>query len=296
MSIVLVNNNTPVDQPSGTSVVVTIVAPTNGNDLVACIGTSNSALNSITSIVQTGATWNKVAQVTDGANSTSEIWIALNVAGAGTSVTINFSGTFEGLAWVGEYSGLAQIAATDKTATNTDNGTGTVDSGTTSTTTNVNELWIACLVAFDRGGGFNETPTNGFSSTSSLTGSNISIEVCTKIVSTVGTANTSDVDSGEGSSSGVIATFLPLPVAVIPLKQNKGQVQQLQAGDFVSSWSVQTASSDCADNVNGLIQEARISNSNQTVDSFYSAIVVADYEIKSGDVIELQTDALLEII
>lgn len=215
MAFSLVNNNVPKTGSAVTSLAVTITAPTNGNALVACIATSGTSTGRVTSISQTGATWNKVVEVANSNvnGNTSEIWVALNVSGAGTTVTINLAASLIAIGWVGEYSGLASSSATDKTATNTGNSS-TVDSGTTASTTQASELVVASLAIHDLASGLNAAPSNGFTSENQTSQTSLSWEVCDKIVSSTGTQNTSDGDVSSGQWSGVIATFVgPVVVA-----------------------------------------------------------------------------------
>ena len=197
---------------SGTGITTTCVAtlgssPTNGNFLVAVIGTSKTSTSPVTSITQTGATWVQAVS-TDNANGVSmDIWYAENVSGAGTTVTANLSGTLNSSMIVAEYSGIKTSGSIDQTASNTDTSVN-ADSGTTASTSQRNELWVSGL-ALVVGGLSWQSPTNGFTNVSPLI-STISIVLEQKIVSTAGTANTSNITTVQSAPSyeaGCMATF-----------------------------------------------------------------------------------------
>src|SRR5262249_36495756 len=67
--------------PNGTvtSLAVTVAAPANGNTMIAVISVRASALNQVTSISQTGATWSRASQAANSSGTTTEIWYASNV-------------------------------------------------------------------------------------------------------------------------------------------------------------------------------------------------------------------------
>lgn len=130
---------------SGTSVVVTLGAtPSDGNFLVASIGTSATSSGQVSSISQTGATWVKAIDVANGSGSEGEIWYAENVSGAGTGVTINFGASSTLGVIVVEYSGIAKSSSFDVSASSVGTlSVGNPFSGTTVTTNQSEELWFA---------------------------------------------------------------------------------------------------------------------------------------------------------
>lgn len=92
------------------------LAPTQGNTLVCMLATSLRGANSITQI---GVTWTK-ALTNNAFNQYCEIWLGAVGAGAGTGVTINFTGNST------QHAIINEIAASLTTAT-----LQTTDSGTT---------------------------------------------------------------------------------------------------------------------------------------------------------------------
>ena len=60
-----------------------------GNTMIAIISTRGTAAGMVTGITQTGSTWSRVTQATNTNGTTTEIWYAPDVAGGGTTVTIN---------------------------------------------------------------------------------------------------------------------------------------------------------------------------------------------------------------
>src|SRR5690349_21227940 len=125
-------SSTPVHEgtgawSSGTSFSVTITAPTNGNCLVLFYCSATIGVT-ISNISQTGATW--VQGKGSNTDRECEIWYALNVSGAGTTVTVNLSGTpLNGAANVSEWSGVATSSALDATNSAFGGSATTVDPG-----------------------------------------------------------------------------------------------------------------------------------------------------------------------
>lgn len=125
-----------------TSHAVTLGAPpVNGNTLIAVTGMTGG---SITSIVQTGATWVNAGVAAFG-SARIEIWYAQNVSGAGTGITVNHPGfSFAGTR-VFEYSGLRPSGLlVDKIGTDLNTlGPGVVtQTGLAPLTTRADELWM----------------------------------------------------------------------------------------------------------------------------------------------------------
>ena len=159
----------------------------------------------VTSITQTGATWTNVTSKA-ATRTQAEIWKASNISGAGTVITVNLSGTLTvGGATASEFSGL-DPSPIDKTASASGSGTAPV-SGTTATTTEANEVWIASITN-DNGG--QSSPTNGFTLTTSASNAGY----LEKIVSSTGTASTG-VTTATSNWAGCIATFKAASVSTI---------------------------------------------------------------------------------
>ncbi len=131
---------------SGASITVTLAStPINGNALVIAYGCNTPSNLQVSSITQTGATWARV--IRSNTARTSDIWMASNVAGAGTSVTINLSTTPANsttqAAEISEWSGLlTAAAATPTTSSNTGTTTSPL-SGTITPSVNREALIIA---------------------------------------------------------------------------------------------------------------------------------------------------------
>jgi hypothetical protein len=203
---------------TGNSIPVTMgAAPTNGNVLIAVIGLNKDGGGAITvsSITQTGVNWSKVVGYNNAATyGDAEIWFGVVGSGASTTATIALStstGNNGGVANISEYSGVATSNYTDKTSTNYGNSGTSVDTGTTATTTQADELWIGAY-----GGDFSaiyhvlSSPSNGFTL---LDGAGLGIAdglygYVEKIVSAIGTADCScSTTNAVDGWAGCIATF-----------------------------------------------------------------------------------------
>ena len=133
------------------------VTPINGNSEFAII--SDNATGTVSSISQTGATWVRADGTTNGSGPTIELWYALNISGASTSITVNMSGSVATGAVVGEYFGVATTSALDQHTTNT-GSTAAETTGTTGTTASANEVYIAGCS--DVASQSKTTPTNNY--------------------------------------------------------------------------------------------------------------------------------------
>ena len=91
---------------------------TNGNSLLLSIGL-NAAGVTVSSVTGTGTSgWQQIAQVNTGAHDT-EVWLGRVGAGAGLSLTANFSGATTSNFMLSEWGGIAIISPIDGTpATN----------------------------------------------------------------------------------------------------------------------------------------------------------------------------------
>jgi hypothetical protein len=137
--------------------------PVSGNVLVAAIGTYSTYDISITvsSITQTNVNWSKLISCTYSRYSNVEIWLGKVGANAGVSITItlNLVASDGAVADVCEYSGIDSVNYLDKTATSYGSST-TPNTGTTTTTSQPNELWIGATSVY--GAYSQSSPTNGF--------------------------------------------------------------------------------------------------------------------------------------
>ena len=206
---------------SGSTITVTMGStPTPGNLLIMCVGWRTSP--NLTSITQTGVTWTgggnglQVHKVSAALTTQNDIWLGTAGSGASTSITVNFSSSLsEGVADVCEYSGLAAASTVkDQAAGNTSTSTPHPDSGTTATTTQANELWVASLTAHLSGNTVTQSsPTNSFTlldgADQNYSGVHYSLGFLERIVSSTGTAQTQVTCAHTPATwVGVIATFI----------------------------------------------------------------------------------------
>lgn len=201
MAIALVQHTSSVTTATVTSITISFgSAPTDGNSLVMALW-AGSYNNSVTSITQTGATWTKSVALNNGEGI--EIWSATNISGAASSLTINIGvgGLANTAVFISEWSGGATSGFLDKTATNflNNNGTNdTLDSGTTATTTQNNELWLAVLGVGGVSNTISSSPSNGFTQLDQQVYSAgvFATGAYYKIVSATGAANTTVTTTG----------------------------------------------------------------------------------------------------
>ncbi|MCX6877119.1 MAG: DUF2341 domain-containing protein [Verrucomicrobia bacterium] len=184
-------------------------APVNGNTMVAVISTRGTSSGRVTGITQTGAAWARAAQTVGTAGTTTEIWFAPNVSGAGAAVTINQSSLLSA-AVVMEYSGVLTVRPLDKTASATGNGA-TAATGTTATTTQANELWIGGLGLVNSSYSLSAiqnsfTAVASAQSTNGTPTSNAKVYALEKIEVALGTASSSATITSS-QWSGAMATF-----------------------------------------------------------------------------------------
>jgi hypothetical protein len=132
-----------------------------------------------------------------------------NAPASSGSQSVSFSASITGGAIeIAEYSGIATSGSLDKH--NNNNGSGTaLDSGTTATTTQANELWLAVLANGNTNNTFS-SPTNGFTieDTASSASQGPSQAFLDKIVSSTGAADAGCTGSATGNWAGAIGTFL----------------------------------------------------------------------------------------
>jgi hypothetical protein len=136
---------------------ITIPAPADGNTLV-CVFSHITAANGITSITQTGATWDPADDHTTGRNVS--IWVAKNVYGASTSVTLNFNTSLVGAIGFSilEFSGIHPSAIIEAVASTNGSST-TIDAGTSTPTAGREALLVEVMRS---AGTPSAGPTNGF--------------------------------------------------------------------------------------------------------------------------------------
>jgi hypothetical protein len=196
---------------AATTIAVNMVtAPANGNTMIAVISTRGTSSDRVTSITQTGATWTRAAQTVGTAGTTTEIWVAPNVAAAAAAVTINQASLLSA-AVVLEYSGVLAVSPLDKTASTTGSSTAAA-TGTTVATTQAIELWIggSGLVSSSYTLG---NPNNSFTAVASAqsshttAASNAKVYALERIVGGTGTASSGGTVSTSSQWSGAIATF-----------------------------------------------------------------------------------------
>lgn len=185
--------------------------PGNYNTLIAVISTRSTLVKSITGISQTGANWVRADYSRGTSGSTTEIWYTTVLNSAAKSITINQS-EVRSAAVIVEYSGLVYGAPLDVFANNAASTGTNLSTGTTTVTTQSNELWVAGLGL--RSSSYTISGiTNSFisvanaASTSGTSSNNAKIYALEKMVNSTSTASTSAIASNSSYWSGAIATF-----------------------------------------------------------------------------------------
>ncbi|MCW4003969.1 MAG: hypothetical protein NWE95_08685 [Candidatus Bathyarchaeota archaeon] len=181
--------------------------PTVGNTLIAAIANGSDGGDChVSSISQSGVSWSKIRSSVSANNvAESEIWLGNVLSSASKNITVNLTQSlYYHICNVCEYSGLMS-SPLDKRASNSGYGN-TVDSGTTATTTQANEVWVGSLCGTSGSAGLSN-PTNNFTMLDGALTWSIEAAYCEKIVSTTGTANVSATTSGTPAWAGCIATF-----------------------------------------------------------------------------------------
>lgn len=131
-----------VNSGATSALVVNFSAPTDGNFLIMQVAIKSGSV-SVNNITQTGAIWTQATSAVNAGGVTTEIWYAQNISGAGTSATINLSALSDVSAIYEEYNGiLASGDPVDQTGSNTGTSA-TPSTGTTTASTQAEELWIA---------------------------------------------------------------------------------------------------------------------------------------------------------
>jgi hypothetical protein len=182
--------------------------PNAGNTLIAVVG--NCSPNGVATyyIDQYGVSWNQAYMAaSDNGVAVAEIWVGTDIqSDASHTLTLHASGS----SWykvcdVAEYHGLAS-SPLDQVQRNTLHSD-TVDSGTTSLTSQANELWIGALCGTSGSCGLSNPPTNGFTNLDGTLHNSIEVGFCEKVVTSQGTANVSATTCGYPAWAGCIATF-----------------------------------------------------------------------------------------
>lgn len=174
--------------------------PKSGDALICAFGeTSPNEFHPISSIADANGktTWTKeVGNIYQDVNVNyyydTEIWYGIvNSASASRTIAITLVSAnvtmYAAEAYVSEYSGMATPDFLDKTASNQGTGFAT-DSGTTATTTQANELWIASIVASAP----QSSPTKGFT-LAHYTGNACDLGILYAIANATGMGNTGTV-------------------------------------------------------------------------------------------------------
>ena len=202
-----------VGSSAATSFTVALTAPAAGNTLIAIIATRSSSASAVTGIANSngaGLTWTRAVQTAPSTTTTTEIWYAPVVAGAGTTVTINLSASLYAAAVIGEYSGLFTSSPMDVTANTSNSSSNTSPStGTTATTTQANELWIGGI-GLSRATYSLSAVTNSFASPNNAASgggnSGARAYLLDRFVTATGTANSGGTTTSS-RWSGAVATF-----------------------------------------------------------------------------------------
>jgi hypothetical protein len=209
--------------------------PQRGNIEIAVITSSCFSPTTVVNISQTGVSWTKVVNKYYSANNV-EIWFGVISKGALQSILVawNVTDIDEGaVVDVCEYCGVATSNYLDKTATNWAKSSinQTTDTGTTTSTTQANELWIGAI-------GTNHfvnqsTPRNGFTLLDgALYSPYVSLAYLEKIVSSNGTANSGTTSSGASWWAGCIATF---KTSILSWGEEKAFTQSISSQSSLSS-------------------------------------------------------------
>jgi len=192
---------------TGASISVTLDStPIDGNVIIAVVGTLSAPVYGVSSITETGVTWNQQAYSNyDAEYRRVSLWLGVVGSGASTSITVNLAGDVsdQAVALVCEYSGILTTGYLDKTASSYAVST-TDTTGTTATTTQTVELWVGGIVVSSSA---QSSPTNGFAMLDGTAYAGQSTSYLEKIVSSTNTAQCSTTIMGACAYAGCIATF-----------------------------------------------------------------------------------------
>jgi hypothetical protein len=173
--------------------------------LVAATGTSAApTFNTPTSFTAGAA----IASGTQNVSTAIYYWAGASSQSGAQAVTIaNATNTAAACIELVEYSGVVSSNPSDKIKTNS-GSSASPDSGTTATTSQAKELWLAVLGTKMTNGSFN-TPTNGFTiqDTVGMGSLNCTLGFLDKVVSATGTADGGATASASANWAGCINTF-----------------------------------------------------------------------------------------
>ncbi len=192
-----------------------------GDSLVMIISTKGSSTAEVSSISGANPAWSKnisVATSTGSTANSTDIWSSVNIVNASATMTVTLANRLVGAVKIAEYSGIVGTGAADVNATTTGPASNPAKTGTTATTNQAKELWIAGVTDVDARRTFSAS-TGGFTleattSTGSTTGG-LNIALLDKIVSATGVASSSLTMSTAVINSGAIQTFKALPTITL---------------------------------------------------------------------------------
>lgn len=190
---------------TGSSVVITIANPAAGNNLYALCASANTT-PTVTNITGGGVTWSVSPAISIATNKYASIWEGTNSSGAGTTVTVNFSGVVGANldCWVVEFSGVSTSSSLDTTGSNSGNSATPSATLSPDPATGNNELM---LFIEKRGGSYSSGPTNGFTRLAQGTANGASLAAYQVVSSTSGTYSTGFTVTISNVWAAVIASF-----------------------------------------------------------------------------------------
>lgn len=199
---------------SGTTIPITIAAPTNGNTLLLMFA-SPSALT-VSSIAGGGGTWSRIATFA-GQIGPMEVWAAPNVASGGTTVTITLTGTPAGsfaapFAKVVEFDNMPATITADGTGAGAGSASSTAI--TTGTLVTVNgDVLLAMGVQGNSTSTTSAGPTNSFTALTDVTSTIAKLHTAYLVAASPGSYITDWTISAATSVEGLLvaAVFLLIP-------------------------------------------------------------------------------------
>jgi hypothetical protein len=152
-----------------------------------------------------------------GSTVVTEIWYVSNLTGVSTVITVPAPG--DNIAFVAEYSGVANSTVVDRIATNNGASAGPATTGATATTQKGTELWVAAL-ALEAGAASFNTPQAGFTirqqGADGGVGAGVTGALLDLFSGAPGTAATgANFTGGSDNWIGAIATFYGVETEVI---------------------------------------------------------------------------------
>jgi hypothetical protein len=169
---------------------------------------------SVSSITQQGVTWSLQVQNQASPDYDIEIWLGMVGANAGTSVTVTTSTApnWGGVVDICEYTNnVASNWILDQTAKASGTNSTVSSTGTTSQTTQAQELWIGAIMA-----SYNQSnPQNGFVLLDGVANDFTSAGYLEDIVTLEGQASSGTTIATASVYAGCIATFYAVPVEYI---------------------------------------------------------------------------------